>query len=114
MAFWVRENNLSLTDQNTKSVVVLMHEGWSSRGHLVNQNTKRPPINRKSMALHIQYLRCQVLSCSTEGFGCLVGFKELSEAKISKFNISLFIRKHILRLEISMINLVGMQVAKGK
>lgn len=66
------------------------------------------------MTLHVKNFGCQVLSCSTERLGSLVWLKEFGEAEISKLDITTFINKYVLGLEISMHNFVGVQVSQSK
>ena len=42
--------------ENAKLVMTLIHKRRSSCGHLVEQNPKCPPIDRKAMSFHIKYL----------------------------------------------------------
>ena len=51
--FWVWEYNFASLNQNPESVVVFVHKGWSSSGHLVDQNTEGPPVDREAMTLHV-------------------------------------------------------------
>jgi len=53
MLNWVRENNSTVSDENTKLMVTLVHERWSSCHHLVEQDTKGPPVYGKAVTLHV-------------------------------------------------------------
>ena len=51
--------------------MILVHEGWTTGGHLIDEHTEGPPIDRKTVTLLVQDLWCKVLSCTTEGVSLL-------------------------------------------
>ena len=108
------EDNLTLTNQNTESMMILVHEWRSTSRHLVDEDAECPPIHSKSMTLHIQNLRSQILSSSAERLGSLIWLKEFGEAKISQLNVALFIYEHIFWLQVSMNDFICVQVTQSE
>lgn len=115
MLDWVGENNSTVPDQNTQFVVTLVHEWWSTGHHFVEEDTKGPPVDGEAVALHVENLGGKILSSSAERV-CLVRRcgKELGQTKVCQTDVPISIHEHILRLEISVHNLVGMQVPKSQ
>ena len=94
--------------------MILVHKGWPTRRHLVNQDSKSPPIYCETVTFLIQYLGCQILGSSTERVSLLgLRLQELSESEISEVNVARLIDQDILRFEISVHDAVIMKVAEG-
>lgn len=85
---------------------VLVPEWRIPRQEFIYQDTQCPPIDCASVTLILDYLRGEVLGCSTECI-CLDGTvvflvtESLSKAKVDKLNVTLLIQKQVLRLEVS-------------
>ena len=65
------------------------------------------------MALHVENLGRQVLGCAAEGLGCLVGLQEFGQAEVCQFYVAAGVHQDILGLEVSVDDIVGMEVAQG-
>ena len=111
MSFGVWENNVALSNQIAQLVVVLVHERRSASHHLVNQDSQSPPIDCEIVSFHIQYLRSEILRCSTKRFGILVWLQELRKPKISKFNVARLLYKNVFGLQVAVNNFIGVQVS---
>lgn len=83
MAYWVRETHWALTNQEIHSVLVPMEEGRNSDNHFEDQDTKRPPIDRKVVSISDKHLWGQIFSRTAERIGQFALLDELSQAKVS-------------------------------
>jgi len=79
-----------------------------STDHLIKENTKRPPIYTKAIALLLEDFRSNVLRSSTNGIS--PACNSLRESKINNFQVTSFIHKYILRLDVSVDNRVCMKI----
>ena len=61
----------------------------------------------------LNYLRGQVLSRSTKRLSLLVLIQVLSQPEISQLYISVLLHQHILGFQISMHNLIGVQIPQS-
>ena len=73
---------------------VVVSEGVDACDHLVDDDTKSPPVYRFSMSLILKNLWCEVLWSSTEGESSI--FDKFSKAKVSKFDIAIRSYENIL------------------
>lgn len=65
------------------------------------------------MTFLVQYFWSEVFSCSTEWKGLLtLALQKFSKSKICQVNITWFINKNIFRFEISVHNIIIMQISK--
>lgn len=94
-------------------MVVLVHEGWPTRCHFVNEHAKRPPVDRIVVALHVQDFRSEVFSCATETLCILILLQEFSQPEVCQFYIAIFFDEDVLRFEVSMNYFVCMQVSQS-
>ncbi len=67
------------------------------------------------MALHIENFRRQIFGCATETVSLVLSiFEKLSKPKVSKTNVSVLVHQYIFRFQVSVDNLVAVQIAKRK
>jgi len=97
MLIGIREHNTPRSNQNSQLVMTLIQEGRPPCRHLVQQYTKRPPVNTETVTTHIKNLGSQILCCTTEGEGLITGLQELSKAKISQTNVAIIVHKNVFR-----------------
>lgn len=115
MSHRVREDNFTCANQYSQLVMTLIHEGGSARRHLVHDNTEGPPVHCEAMTLHVKDLWRQILGSTAETECLLVLlFQELSETEVRQTYVAPLVHQHILRLQVSMHNLIVMQIAKGQ
>lgn len=67
------------------------------------------------MTLHIENFRRQIFGCATETVSLVLSILEkLSKPKVSKTNVSVLVHQYIFRFQVSVDNLVAVQIAKRK
>lgn len=93
-------------------MMVFVHERRATCNHFVDQNTKCPPVNCKTVSCHLKYFWSEVFSCATETLSALIRLKELGKTKISKFNVAFHVHQDIFRFKVPVNNLISMQVAQ--
>jgi len=109
---WVREYNLAFPNQDSKSVVVSVHERRSPGHHFINKDPERPPVDCKAVAFHVQNFWRQILSSSTKRLGILIWLEELGQPEICQFNVSLLIHQNVFRFQIPVDNLISVKIPK--
>ena len=111
----VWEHNSSGSNENAQLVMTFIHEGWSACGHLIQQNSKRPPVNGKAVAFHIEYLRGQILcgSAERESLVSLV-LKELCKAKIGQTHIAILVHEDVFWLQVPVNYVLLVQIPQSK
>jgi hypothetical protein len=78
--------------------------------HLVNQYSKRPPINRLAVTLVQKNFGCNVLGSAADSVGALLDY--FSETIINQFQITVIRYHNVLRLQVTIHNVFTMQVFK--
>jgi len=86
-------------------------EGREPCKHFVDQDTKSPPIDWFPVTLIEQNLRRYVFRSSTNGKGALRD--NLGEAEINHLEVAIISNHNILRLQISVNDILSMQVLKN-
>lgn len=79
--------------------------------HLVDQNSKRPPIHSLSMPLIQNHLRSYVLRRSTDGKRSSLGQK-LGKSEVSELQVAIIADQQVFRLEVSEDDVFGVQILK--
>ena len=69
--------------------------------HLVDKDTKRPPICSFIVSFSFENFRGKVLRSSTECFSDLAISNNLSHSKISEANVTMIIHKHVFEFKIT-------------
>ena len=80
---------------------------------LVDNNANRPPVWRSSIRFSLSYFRSHSYRSSTTRVICLTLLNLFGQTKITKFGVSIFIKKNIGHLNVSMDDVVLMQVSNG-
>lgn len=91
---------------------IIVGEGVNPGDHLVDQHTQGPPVDWLAVALVLQDLGGQVFGCSTEGKGSI--FYGLSKSKICKFEISIWSDENVLRFEVTVDDVLGVEVLEDE
>jgi hypothetical protein len=79
---------------------ILIPKGWLANEELVNQDPKRPPIHRKTMAAIVDDLRSKILGRSTECVGFMIA-NLLGKPEVNQFDVSFSIKQDILRFKVA-------------
>ena len=105
-----RELYLSLENLLIDGHRIIVIEGVNAGDHFVCQDSQGPPVDRFSVTLIKQNFRREVLWRTAQCVSpCLA---VLCEAKVSEFEVALHIDEDVLRLEISIDDVLGVQVFK--
>eukprot|EP00128_Syssomonas_multiformis_P018552 Colp12_sorted_trinity150504_noHs@33982 len=111
----VREHKLAVQNFLVHGVSVLVVERRDACKHLVDQHTQGPPVNGGAVALLLQNLGSHILGGATEGVCSLIMLDILlAQTEVSKRNIPIIVHKNVLRLEISVYNVIAVQVVNSK
>ena len=115
MPLLVREVYGLFLDQLEHLVVVLLAcvEGWESDDHLVSEDTECPPVDGERMASLDQNLWRQIIGCATERVGLLIALEYLCETEICQTNISVLVHENVLRLQVTIDNLLAVKMAES-
>jgi len=93
--------------------MILMHERRPACRHLIDKDSKSPPVNCETMPFLIKDLWSQILCGSAEGVGLLcLGLQEFRQAKVGQIDVASFINEYVLRLKISVDYAVMVKIAK--
>ena len=82
--------------------------------HLVEKHAKTPPVDRKAMTIGSDNFRRQILRRAAEGVRLSISrLLNLTQAKISQLKVSLVVKQHIFRLQVTVNDSIRMQVTKS-
>ena len=82
--------------------------------HLVSENTEGPPIDRETMAQLVNDFGRQILRRTAERLRLLVALENLGETEVGQRDVAILTHEDVLRLQITIDNLLLMQMAKGE
>lgn len=88
MLYWVWEIDLALLNEVVHLVLVAVEERGDAHDHLVNQDTKRPPVDGVVVAVTNQHLWRKVFSSAAETVGKLAVLYELGKPEVSNQQVS--------------------------
>lgn len=88
MLYWVWEIDLALLDEVVHLVLVAVEERGDAHDHLVNQDTKRPPVHGVVVSVTNQHLGRKVLGSAAETVGKLTVLDELGKPKVGNQQVS--------------------------
>ena len=86
-----------------KSQVVIIVEWRIAMNHLVDKDTKRPPVYALVVSSRLEDLRSKILWCSTQSPAPVTD--HLGEAEVSDNNMTQAVKKNVLRLEVPFKNI---------
>ena len=73
-----------------------------SHKHFIQQHPIGPPVHTGSIALVVDYFRCNIVRSATECFGlCPVSDTLFAHTKVCYFNVSLLVQHDVIQLQIS-------------
>jgi hypothetical protein len=114
----LRELELTLEDLLIHSLDVGVIEGRQAPQHLIQEGAQTPPVHRLAMPFVLQDLRGKVLWGATEGLGASLwssaGDAALGETKVSEADVALSIEQQILRLEVSVDDIIGVESLQSR
>jgi hypothetical protein len=104
---------------------ILAGEGHSSREHLKEQHSERPPVHLKAVCfIGIHHLRGHIVVSATYRLGGLVyvlvaacfahATECLGEPEVHEANVTISAEQHILWLDIAMDHAQAVEVLQGK
>ena len=102
----IPRQNLLINDER-----ILICERWIPGKHLINENPQGPPVHSLVVPLGLEYLWGQVLWCATQAPGLLNNF--LGESKVCDDDVAISVKEDVLRLEVSVDNIEGVEVGEG-
>ena len=102
------EQNFSLEDLLIDGHWVLVIEGVNSGDHLIEKDSEGPPVDSLSVTLVKQDLRGEVLWGSAESVGS--SFDYFCKSEISKLEVAIWGDEKVLRLEVSVNCILGVEV----
>lgn len=95
-------------------MLVLIVERRPTREHLVEYGAQTPPVGFQRVAFVRSYFWCQVGDASAKSVrDCLWLHSQLGQPEISQLNVTLRVEQDVLRLQVSVQNLILVQVADG-
>ena len=103
------EGNFPLEDVSVYSHRVLVVEGVDSGVHLVDENSKGPPVDCLSVALVEYDLGGDVFGGSADGEGSSLG-EELGKSKVGELEVAIVADEEVLGLKISEDDVLGVEV----
>ena len=114
-SFWTQKWKvklwLAMLDVMEKLLFIFVIEWWLSTKHFVDNSSKWPPVCGFSMPLSLNNFRCKIFCSSTDTL-CLSmsNYIFLWKPKVCYLCVSISCHQHIFRLEISVENVLRMQV----
>lgn len=106
---------LGVVDLALQDVVVDVHgvlvvEGVDASQHFVEEHAYGPPVHRLAMPFVEQHLGGQVLGGATQSVR--PALHHLREAEVSHFQVALRVDQQVLRLEVSVDDVSGVEVGE--
>lgn len=95
-------------------VRIITTEWWLPIQELVNQNPKRIEVHSLRVPYLIDNFWCYVFGCPTHSVTFLPIYQLFNKAEVGQFEIPIFSKKNILRLQISVDYALGMQILETK
>ena len=93
-------------------MLILVIEGWYADDHLVEQDTKRPPVKCVVVTRADYHLRREILWRSTERVWLLgVHFDDLCETEVRQLYVTIRVQQDVLWLQISVEDLRVVEIA---
>ena len=87
-----------------------MHEGRPAHDELVHEYAQGVPIGSPSVACVHDDLGWDVLRCATKRVGPVPSFESFNKAKISQLEVPAVLQQDILRLQVSVDEVLSMHV----
>ena len=79
-----------------------VHEGRDAREQLVDDDTHRPPVGRRRVALSGEHLGRQVLGCAAAGVARALARAELlAQAEIDELEVAVLVEQQVGELEVT-------------
>lgn len=114
VACFIWEDDARLADFEEQKAALLVVEGCDTNEHLVDEDAERPPVNREVVTLLCYHLGGEVLGSAAES-ACQVAISHgLCEAVIDDLKISRLVDQDVFKLEVSVHNALGMEIADGE
>ena len=116
MSLWIREVNRLFLDQIVHFVVVIAAsiEGRETDNHLISEDTQSPPVYRETVSFLVQNFRGEILRSTAEGVGLGIILEDLSQTEVSQADVSVLVHQYVLRLQISVDNMLFVQMSDGE
>jgi len=102
------ELNLTLEDLLVNGHRVIIVERVNTGQHLVGEDAERPPVHGLAVALIKEHFGCQVLRSAAERISARLAV--LGKSEVCQFEVALLVDQDVLRLQISVNDIQGMQV----
>ena len=110
----LRPADWRMLNQVVHLILVWVVKGRDTNNHLVDQDSKRPPVQCFVVSRPDDHLRGQVLWRTAEGVGLLtILLHDLGQAKVSQHDVTIVVQQNVLRLEITVDDVALVEVAKG-
>lgn len=104
-----------LTKRHLEHLIgVLVHKRRSSHDELVSKDAECVPVCGPSMTYVQDNLRRNVFWSSAESVSTVPGLKSLHEAEIGHLNVATVLHENVLRLKISIDQVLAMHVLENK
>lgn len=87
---------------------VVVGERRMSSMHLIDQNTKGPPVDGLAMTLVEEDLWCDILRCAANGVGAFGD--DFCEAVVDQFEVAIVSDHNVLRLQVAINDVFAVQV----
>lgn len=95
-------------------IFVASREWRMPDNNLVGQDTERPPIKLVIVTLLLNEFRGKIFRCTTKRIGPLLRLQLLGNAKINDCCVAIFANQHVLRLEVTVDNVLRMKMSQTK
>ena len=109
----VREDDTRLPDLEQKQASFLVVERCHADQHLVDQDTKGPPIDTEVMPLLSDHFGSQVLWSTAKSAGQVVLRECFGEAIVNDLQVTLLVKEDVLKFEVSVHDSLLVKVANS-
>lgn len=105
------EGERAVLDLFVRILDILRFERRPPINQCIDNYSEAPNVNFVAMPLRLQYLRRDIVGSSTNGFLFLpIEINLGRQSEIPNFDAHIFIEKEVAQLEVSMYDLLGMQI----
>lgn len=107
-------DRLRLDDHVEHHVLVLVEEGGQPVNHLEDEGAEAPDVDGLVVRPLQDDLRRDVLGRADEALRALALFDHLGYAEVSEAGVAVFVKEHVLRLEVAVEDVLGVEVLQAE